>query len=168
MSYHVMLGGVPIVLHAGAPDLSDEEIGGRSVLRLSEGDGVLMQHWKKAAGAISGQGWMPPGLDGLDYSKPLELRTTQVSCIVVESLVLTLTSTPRPDVAPWAFGLVGKQWMKTPCAVVDGVMTITAVPGATLYQGCWMPIYSVFANRPPKTQSSSAGNHGWSISWEEA
>lgn len=168
MSYHIMLGGVPIVLHAGAPDSSDEEIGGKSLMRLSGGDGVMMQHWKKMAGSISGQGWMPPGLDGLDYSQPLELRSNQVNSIVGAGLVHTLTSTPRPDVAPWALAMVGDEWVSASCSVVGGVMTIAAVPGATLYQGCWMPVYTVFASRPPKSQSSAAASHGWTISWEEA
>lgn len=167
MSYHIMLGGVPIVLHAGAPELSEEEIGGSSLLRMSDGAAVNMQHWSRMAGTISGQGWMPPGLDGLDYSQPLELRSTQVNSIVGAGLVHALTSTPRPDVAPWAFALVGDEWVRTSCSVAAGVVTITAVAGATQYQACWMPVYSVFAKRPPKSQSSSTAAHGWSISWEE-
>lgn len=162
---HIMLGGVPIVLHAGAPELSEEPIGGSSVLRMSDGAGVKMQHWERMAGTISGAGWIPPGLDGLDYSKPLELRSTQVNAIHGEELQFRLTGTPRPDVAPWADALVGDQWRRVPSAFADGVLTVTPLAGATLYRACWLPVYSVFANRPPKTQSTA---HGWSIAWEEA
>jgi hypothetical protein len=162
----IMLGGVPIVLHAGAPELSEETIGGSTVLRLSLGDAVKMQHYEKQAGTISGQGWMPPGLDGLDYSQPLELRTKQVSNIVGAGRAFTLTGTPRPDFAPWGQALVGDQWRRTACIYDAETNTaeLDLVPGATLYQACWMPVYSVFASRPPKSQSST---HNWSIAWEE-
>lgn len=162
----IILGGVPIVLHAGAPAESIEAIGGSTVLRMSDGAAIKQQHWERLAGSISAEGWMPPGLSGLDYSGPLELRSTQVQNIVDPGLVFELTSTPRPDIAPWGQALVGDQWVPTACAYADGVATLTAVNGATLYQACWMPVLSVFASRP--TQSQGGGGHGWSISWEEA
>ena len=162
-----MLGGVPIVLHAGAPELSEEAIGGSTVFRMSDGAGVKMQHWERMAGSISGSGWMPPGLDGLDYSQPLELRSTQVNAIHGEGPEFTLTGTPRPDMAPWADALVGDQWIPVPSTFAEGVVTVTPVSGASLYRACWMPVYSVFANKPAKSQSSGTASHGWSIPWEE-
>lgn len=168
MSVPLMLGGIPIVLHAGAPELTEEPIGGDSLLRMWDGSAVKMTVWQRMAGTISGQGWMPPGLDGLDYSAPLELRSTQVSTMQGTVLVYTLPSTPRPDLDPWAFALIGDQWRATECDTVDGVATVTAVAGATAYQVWWMPVYSVFARRPPKAQSSATATHSWSIVWEEA
>lgn len=161
----IMLGGVPIVLHAGAPAQSIERLGGEAVVRLSDGKAVKMTHWGKASGSISGDGWMPPGLDGLDYSQPLELRLTQPDCITGTATTVTLTSTPRPDVAPWALALVGDQWQATPCSVGEGVATLTAVTGAELYALYWMPVYSVFVGKPGKSLSAT---HGWTINWEEA
>ncbi|WP_443191404.1 hypothetical protein [Pseudomonas indica] len=164
----VLLGGVPIELHSGAPDESTQPIGGSTVLRLSDGAAVKMTHWRKAAGTISGTGWMPPALDGLDYSQPLELRTTQVSSISGTATTYTLTSTPRPDDTPWAEALVGDTWVPTASSVTDGVITITPVTGASRYRACWFPVYSVVAEPPQRSQSSSTNAHGWSISWEEA
>jgi hypothetical protein len=162
----ITLGGVPIVLHAGAPTESIEPIGGYSVLRMSDGAGIKQQHWERMSGSISGEGWMPPGLAGLDYSGPLELRSTQVQNMVGAGLAFELTGTPRPDVAPWGHALVGDQWLRTACTYEDGVATLAAVPGATLYQACWMPVFSVFCSRP--AQGQGGGSHSWSISWEEA
>lgn len=162
----ITLGGVPIVLHAGAPTESLEAIGGSLVLRMSDGAGIKQQHWERMSGSISGEGWMPPGLSGLDYSGPLELRSTQVQNMVGAGLVFELTSTPRTDVAPWGHALVGDQWVRTECAFAAGVATLTAVAGASLYQACWMPTFSVFCSRP--AQGQGAGAHSWSISWEEA
>lgn len=163
----IMLGGVPIVLHAGAPTLSEEPIGGESSVRLSGGSLVSMTHWERMAGSISGSGWMPPGLDGLDYSQPLEFRSTKIKSISGAGLSYTLYGTPRPDVAPWGMALVGEDWVITVCVVTDGAATLTAVPGATAYRVCWMPIYSVKAKRPSETQDSGTATHGWSINWEE-
>lgn len=165
----LMLGGIPIEqLYAGPPDLSEETIGGDSLLRMSDGAAVKMTTWGRMAGSISGQGFIPPGLDGLDYSAPLELRSTQVNTMQGTALEYILPGTPRPDVEPWAFAQINKHWLPTPCVTVDGVATVTAVAGASAYQVWWMPVYSVFARRPPKQQSSATASHSWSIAWEEA
>jgi hypothetical protein len=168
MTVPLMLGGIPIVLHAGAPELSEEEIGGSTLLRMSNGAGVKMTRYQKMVGSISGQGWIPPALDGLDYSGPLELRSTQVSSMQSAGLVFTLPTTPRPDQSPWAFALVGDQFVDAAVSTVAGVSTVTAVVGASLYQVWWLPVYSVFATRPPKSQSSGTASHSWSIAWAEA
>lgn len=164
----IMLGGVEIVLHAGAPVETLEPIGGSTVQRMSDGGGIKQQHWERMAGTISGAGWMPPGLDGLDYSGPLELRSTKVQSVSGAALVHTLSSTPRPDVEPWGMALVGSDWVSTACAVEDGEATLTAVAGATLYRTCWLPVISVFANRPSESQNSGVAEHSWSLTWEEA
>ena len=163
----ITLSGVPIVLHAGAPDQSDTPLLGETVLRLSGGAAVKMTHWGKASGTVSGQGWMPPGLDGLDYSQPLELRLTSQECIVGIGRSFRLTSTPRPDYAPWAFALVGSEWQQAVCTWADGLAEVDLVAGATQYMVQWMPVYNVFASKPPKSQSSAAATFGWTITWEE-
>lgn len=160
-------GGIDIVLHAGPPEQSADPLEASTVLRMSGGFGIKMTAWEKAAGTISGQGWMPPGLDGLDYSAPIELRSTQVSTMQGTVLEYTLPDTPRPDVEPWAFALLGDQWQPTPCVTDAGVATVTAVVGAELYQVWWLPVYSVYARRPAKQQSSATGTQSWSINWEE-
>lgn len=160
----IMLGGVPIVLHAGAPEESIGPIGGSTVLRMSDGAGVKMQHWQRSAGSISGSGWMPPGLSGLDYSQPLELRSTKVINHVGAGPEFTPLHTPRQDMPPWAQALIGDQWVRVPSSYADGVLTVPPVLGATLYQACYMPVFSVFADAPSETQGAA---HGWSINWEE-
>ncbi|MCQ4274506.1 hypothetical protein [Stutzerimonas degradans] len=167
MTTPIMLGGIPLELHSGAPVLSEEPIGGETSLRMSDGALVSMTHWERMSGSISGAGWMPPGLHGLDYSQPLELRSTKVQSIAGAGLVHTVRGTPRPDVAPWGQALVGGAWVNTACNLLDGVATLAAVAGATLYRVCWMPVYSVKARRPSETQDSGTASHSWSITWEE-
>lgn len=164
------LGGVPFVLHSGAPELSSDELRGSAITRMSGGLGVQMTHWSgKLTGTIAGQGWMPPGLDGLDYSQPLELLSTQQQSVTGSSNAVALKTEPRPDHAPWALALVNGEWVSTPCAYAAGVATATPVAGATLYSIAWFPRLMVFAT--PVQQSVSTGNlqtpHGWSLTWEE-
>jgi hypothetical protein len=164
---NITLGGLPIVLHAGAPMQSDDPLLGEAVVRMSEGAAVKMTHWAKAAGSISLAGWMPPGLDGLDYSQPLILCLTAQEAMTGAGLVFALTSTPRPDVLPWAQALVGDDWQAAECVTAAGVVTVTAVAGATLYCVQWMPMYSVFASKPPKSTDPSTASFGTQIDWQE-
>lgn len=166
---HLMLGGVPIVLHAGAPDLSAEGVEGASTVRMSQGALVKMTHWTgKARGSISGNGWMPPGLDGLDYSQELELRSTQPETVTTPAYSAALSSEPRPDYAPWALALLGREWVRTACSYTAGVATAAPVPGATLYAFYWLPVYQVFATKPAKGLSTSEAAHSWTLAWEQS
>lgn len=164
----IMLGGVPIVLHAGAPEMASQQLEGSAVVRMSNGAGVKMTHWAgKAAGSISGSGWMPPGLDGLDFSQALELRCTKQESVTTTATTVILGGTPRPDVKPWALALVRGQWIGTACHYSEGVVTITPVPGALLYSVAWLPVYWVFAAKPRSSLSAGSAAHGWTLDWEE-
>lgn len=169
MAATLMLGGVEIPLHAGAPVITDGPVaGGTGRVRLSGGTLVKMERWSKRAGTISAQGWMPPGIGGLDFSQPLELRSTKVRTVGGPGLVYTLPFTPRPDFAPWAFARVDGEWKETPCSTVDGVTTVTELAGADLYQVWAMPVYSVMVEPPDESQDNGTGAHGWSLNWDEA
>lgn len=162
------LGGVPLVLHSGAPELAVEPISATARVRMSLGALVQMTHWTgKASGSITAQGWMPPGLDGLDYTQPLELLSTQQESITGAALVVALKSLPRPDFAPWALALVNGDWVSTPCVLDDDMVTTTPVAGATLYTVSWLPMYLVFASKPSKGVNTGNATHNWSLTWEE-
>ncbi|MFI8479637.1 hypothetical protein ACIGCM_03610 [Pseudomonas sp. NPDC078700] len=163
----LMLGGVPFVLEAGSFDQSSNALGGSGVVRLSLGEGVKMTHWSKASGSISSNdAWMPPGLAGLDYSEPLELRLTKPMSITGTDLEVALKGNSRPDSAPWVLALVSGDWVQTDSTYSAGVVTITPVAGASLYATYWLPMYEVFASEPP--ESMGGGVYGWTINWEEA
>ena len=163
----LMLGGVAVHhLLAGGAAETQEAIGGSTIARLSGGAAVKMTHWQKMAGTISGEGFWPPGLDGLDYSQPLELRSTKVRTHQAASTVITLQGTPRPDQAPWGYAIVGRDLVPTPVSMAGNVATLTAVPGATAYQVCWTPKYTVVTNGPSEGQDGD--QRTWSLAWEEA
>ncbi|MBU1330870.1 MAG: hypothetical protein KJ884_04845 [Gammaproteobacteria bacterium] len=164
----IMLGGVEVVALAGAALETLEPAGGSVLTRMSDGALVKQQHWNKLQGSISGDGWLPPGLDGLDYSQPLELRSTKIQSINGAGLVYELPGLPRPDYPATGLAQVGRIWVSTDCEVVDGVATLAALPGAVAYRVCWLPVFMVFCERPSETQNDLANTHAWSISWLEA
>lgn len=164
---HVTLGGLPIELHSGAPQQQYSAETGWSDVRLSQGALVRMAHWRKETITISGDGWMGAGLDGLDYTQPLELRCTQPKTITTESGQATITGTPRPDVVPWGHALVGNQWVLTPVTLSGSDATCTPVAGATLYRVSWMPLYFVLCQPPAEALDPGAGSVNWSFTARE-
>ena len=163
----VMIGGVPIRLHSGAPMCEYAPIGGVSTRRRSGGALVKMRNWRKTAITVRGSGWMGPGFAGLDFDSPLELRCTQPISLHTASLTGTLPGAFRPDVAPWALAYVGGHWLPAACAMDDNDFTLTAVAGATEYHVRWMPMYTVLCEPPPEAMDSSSAGYDWSISAEE-
>lgn len=163
----VMLGGLPIDLHAGAVDQQYDSEGGVADLRLSDGTLVRQTHWRKEVITLSATGWMGPGLDGLDYSSPLELRCTNPKTVSGASPELTITGTPRPDVPIWAHALVGDRWLATPATLSGDTATCIPVPGASQYRVSWMPMFDVICNPPPSALSASSGEVSWQFTAQQ-
>ena len=165
MSVSLMLGGIAIQPHAGAPEISEYPIGGESSLRLSGGALVSMRHWEKMAGSISATGLVPPALAGLDFSQPLELRSIKAHNLQSTSTSFVLPFAPRPDKAPWAFAVMpDRRFVPVSCTVTGRSGTVTALAGAAYYQLWFMPVYTVKCSRPSESQGSV---HGWQLDWEE-
>lgn len=164
---HITLGGLPIILHAGAPAQSYNQEAGWTDVRLAGGSLVRMAHWSKEVIAISGSGWMGLGFDALDYTQPLELRCTQPKTITGTGLTYTLNSNPRPDVQPWAHALVGRQWVRAGSVANDLAVTVTPVPNAIAYRVSWMPVYVVLARPPAEALDASIAEFSWSFTAQE-
>lgn len=164
----LMIAGVEVLpLHAGPPATTVSPLGGPAIVRLSQGKGVQMTHWSKVAISISGSGFMPPGLLGIDYTQPLELRLTKVESIVGAHLDYVLTSQPRPDREPWAEALVGREWVSTSITRTDLAVSVSPVAGATHYRVCWMPVFTVSGRRPQEDGDDSKNTHSWRFDCEE-
>jgi hypothetical protein len=166
-----MLGGVPIRLHAGLPVQRYAPLGDGPILRRSKGAGVKFSHWtERWAISVSGSGWMGPGLAGLNYRQPLELRCTQQMEVRTTALSTTIPGTVRPDKAPWCLAYTGRDWVPTPVAYNAGtkVATITPLAGALEYQVCWMPVFTVLMGRPERGLDPGANSHDWAFTAEEA
>ncbi|EMO0334717.1 hypothetical protein [Pseudomonas aeruginosa] len=168
---NVMLGGIPIVIHGGAPQCQYQAVdGGVERLRLSGGAAVQMTHWRKTAITISGSGWIGTGMLGLDFDSPLELRCNAslgVSGRTAADRVFTIPGEVRPDAGPWGLALVGREWVRTDVSSAGQVVTVSEIPGAQLYRVEWWPLFHVFASIPPEALDSSNNSRTWQIVAEE-
>ncbi|WMR30538.1 hypothetical protein [Metapseudomonas otitidis] len=174
MSYAtVMLGGVPILPAGGAagsgvPNQTYTREQGRTLLTLSRGRLYNMAHWSREVITLSAAGGLPHGLDGLDFDAVLELRCTHpksVSGVLPTDRQFTLTSTPRPDVAPWGWALRDGVWLLVPATVSGDQVTIQAMPGAELYRAAWMPMFNVICTPPEESMDTS---YGWQLTATES
>ncbi|MCP8465933.1 hypothetical protein NK553_18435 [Pseudomonas sp. ZM23] len=161
----VTLGGIPIPAEAGAPDFSRDPLQGATVVRMSDGAAVKMTHWSgKTSGQLSGSGLVPLGLDGIDYSRPLDLLLTHPRSMAQAAPSFVLPAPCRSDREPWGLALVEGRWRPVPCTRSGLNVDLVIIPGATLYMVQWMPAYRVFADPPQETMGTG---HGWTLNWQE-
>lgn len=163
----LVIGGVPVALHAGAPVEQHSALGGPEIVRLTSGVGVPMTHWSRRAISISGSGFMPPGLAGLDFARPFELLSTKPECIVGPGRQFLMTSAVRDDFSPWGQALVGRNWLDSPVTVAGLNVEVAAVVGATLYRVGWYPKFIVSGRAPQEEGDAGANNHSWRFDCEE-
>lgn len=166
MTYpRIELGGIPLDIRAGEVVETDSPITASVIVRMGLGSGIQLTHWSRAAGSLRGSGgWIPPGLDGLDFSQPLELKLTNPESITGPGPVFTLHSDARADKAPWAYAEVQGEWVPVACVASGRSVSVAVVPGAVRYRVHWMPCYRVFAKKPPRDRSRS---FDWTIEWEQ-
>jgi len=145
-----------------------EPIGGETILRACSGRGIKQMTWRKTRIVTSGGGWVPDGIQSLDFSAQYA-----VGCIVAETIpaVLatrqaTLPTTRRTDTGHTPFGLAqlpGGQTVESAVSIVANVATVTAVSGAVAYQVGYYPLLTCWINRPTK----SGPAYAWELVAEE-
>lgn len=159
MAAPLILGGITVPLHAGAPDVSYAPAGGSTDVTLSGGRMVRMRHWSKTLITISGDGWMATGLDALDWDAEHVLLCPKPRRMATQGASVTLTSDPRPDVPVGAHALVGRSWVPAVATRSGRAVSITPVPGAIQYSVYWYPQFTVLVT-PPGEEYADA------VSWQ--
>lgn len=152
----LILGGIAVPLHAGAPDVRYDYAGGAADVILAGGRPVRMRHWNKRLITIAGSGWMATGLDALDWDAEHELRCPTPLRISGIGTTLTLTADVRPDEPVTAQAMVNGEWRSAAAAVAGRTVTITPVSGATTYTVVWFPVFNVLCEPPPEGYSGAA------------
>lgn len=124
-------------------DQSIEPIGGSSVRRMANGQGFKLTHWAKHRISLSASGWVPVGLNAVDYAGPFEIELPHaVGLNVGEPLPAGWTARS----APWA------------------EKTVTDQSGAT--SRYVYPKMTVMSEGPRQTNGNS-GNPSWELICEE-
>lgn len=172
------LGGIRVPIESVLDfEQGYESIGGTALLRFMSGGAVLQTYWQKLRTTLSGAGWWPPGLDGLDYDAPLTLKCAAPRAIRAAVAAIALPAARRTDagfvpighaVVPGAsVGVSGGDLVPTAVSIAANLATLTPVTGAIGYQITYWPQLIVFAT-PPATQADLPGAaHRWSLTAEE-
>jgi hypothetical protein len=144
--------------------------GGSNLHRKLSGAGAQQTHWNKLATRISGEGWSPAALAGVDWSTSVEILCIQPRAIHSSSNVATLPAARRSDltVNVLAYAVVGGALVSTPVNVVTNTATATTVSGATSYQFYYFPKANFFSRGPVLDLDLEGAVYGWSLEAEEA
>lgn len=172
------LGGVVVPIES-ALDFSQtyEPLGGVARLRMMSGALVQQVGWRKLRTTLSGAGWWPSGLEGLDYDSALSLLCAAPRAILSASNVIALPAARRTDAGYTPIGharlsggataVGGGELVPTPLTIAADVATLTAVAGATGYQVAYWPVLSVLADPPTMEADLPGAAHRWTLTAEE-
>jgi hypothetical protein len=151
------IGTFELPVYAGL-DLTQryEPIGGEGILRAVSGAGIRQRTWSKTRVVTSGGGWVPAGLQALDYDAQHAL-----ACIVPETIAAvfatrqaTLPTARRSDSGHTPYGLAQMPDGATVDASVSlagNVATVDAVSNAVAYQVGYYPLLTCWLLRPQRS-----------------
>lgn len=145
-----------------------EPIGGEVILRAASGRGILQRTWKKTRIVTSGTGWLPSGLQALDFDVP-----HLVACIAAETVPAGVVSRQailpagrRSDAGHHPYGLAqlgNGQTIPSPVSLAGDLATVAEVAGAVGYQVGYYPLINCWLLQPTR----SGPEPRWEIVAEE-
>lgn len=176
------LGGIIVPIHA-IWELSQDysPVGGFTLLRMLDGAGVKQQHWEKIATTVTGSGYIPAGLDSLDYKTPLLMRCATkrgVSSIAPTTILVPQARRTDVDHEVIGFAIVDgndAQWEETPIIGTTPSVArpgfdeidLTAVGGAKAYRINYYPEITVFAEHPVQDGNPHQDDQSWTLTAEQ-
>ncbi len=129
----------------------------------------------KLRGTLSGEGPLPPGLDGLDYTGELLLKSAAQRDIVSTSNIIDIPAARRSDSGYEPFGRAYVDTPRfdtpvlTPVTMSADEATLTSVPGATRYQVVWYPEFMVLVEGGiHKNEDLTGATISWRIGVRQA
>lgn len=146
-----------------------EQIGGETIMRAMTGRGIKQSTWQKTRIITQANGWIPAGLNGLDFDVP-----HQVDCVAELTIPANfgtrqagLPTTRRSDSGhlPWGLAqLEGGHCVVCPVTIIGNVATVAAVPGAEAYMVGYYPSYTCWLSAP---RQGRGADHSWQLVCEE-
>lgn len=167
----LIIAGVEIALETFPASQAYSRVDGGSTLhRMLNGAGSKQTHWDKIATSISGDGWAPAALAGVDWSQAVEISCIAPRAIHSATVNVTLPAGRRSDVTVSVLcrAVVNGELVATPVNVVGNAATATAVSGASSYQFYYYPKLNFYSGGPRENLDLSGAVHSWQIDAEEA
>jgi hypothetical protein len=149
----------------------DEEQASR-ITRHSDGSARKQTAWRgKIKTTLNGSGWIPPGLEALNYSASMEMSCIALKSVTSASNVITLPAARRADAGyePFAIAHVNGGRVDTVInSLVANVATVEDVNAATHYTVFYYPKITVFASVPQQRHDVMTDTYTWSLEAREA
>lgn len=163
------IAGIEISMHEFPARQTYRDLGGLAFHRMANGAAISQQHWRKLGIGISGDGWAPPALLGVDWSAPVVVSCIAPRSVASATINATLPAARRSDAAPYAMALVSGKLVPTPMSLVGAAATATAVSGASGYRFFYYPELTCYAlNGVEESMDAVSASFSWSIDAEEA
>lgn len=165
------LGGLVVPITAALSlDQAISSVGGRSALRFANGSSLRQQVWQKLRVSLNGQGWVPLGLDALDFEATMTFKAGVPHALRSNGAVVTLPSARREDsgYAPFARAHLPDGEVAAPVSLVGNVATCDAVAGAISYTVSYYPQLTVWADPPEQQFNRASASASWTIILEQA
>ncbi|MFI4938431.1 MAG: hypothetical protein ACHQJ6_07990 [Candidatus Berkiellales bacterium] len=117
---------------------------------MQSGKTVKQTHFKRLRTTLSGQGWVPAGLDGLDYSEPLLLKCAVPRSIFSRGYHIAIPSNRRSDSGfePKAYAILVGKLVEIPHKIQADLLIIEGLTEAAFYQIQYYPEIMVYAEVP--------------------
>lgn len=143
-------------------------LGGETLRRKLDGTAAKQSHWRKLSVTITGEGWMPPALAGVDWTASVE-----ISCITPRAMnsatnSVVLPTARRTDVDCVAYAIIDGEAVSTPCTISTHTATATTVASADAYQFYYYPKLNFYSAGPTESVDRSTGTYTWTLEAEEA
>jgi hypothetical protein len=162
---------VPLTAALGLQENWDMVDGGVARHRMMNGAGYIQTAWRKLAVSISGDGWSPLGLQGLDYTAPMPLKCGLPRAVRSQSAAIALPLGRRTDAGYEPFArahLADGREIDTGISIAAHVATLAPIAGAVSYAVWYWPELVVIASEPQETFDQGGAIASWSINCEEA
>jgi hypothetical protein len=165
------IGSVKIPIAAGLR-MNQRYSVANSVARMRTVSGGMIQHyvWERLITTISGDGGIPVGLAGLDYSQQMTVKSCVPRSLYSSGLSVAVPDNRRMDVPVVSFAILssnGRAVGKTNVSVTNHVATITAVSGALYYNTWYWPEFTAVVSPPEEQVDRTGWSFNWSITAEE-
>lgn len=145
-----------------------DPIGPESIRRAVTGRAIKQMTWEKTRITTSASGWVPSGLQSLDFRAQHLLK-----CIRSESIPAGVASRQatlpagkyRTDAGhePWGLAqMPSGDAVRCSVSLAGDVATASVVPSAVAYQIAFFPQFMVYLTRPPRDE------YNWELVAEEA
>lgn len=165
------IGGLVIPITAAFSLRQQIEVaGGRAALRFANGASLRQVAWEKLRATLSGDGWVPLGIEALDFGSTMNLKCGLPAARRNASGVITLPAARRTDTGytPYARAHLPTGDVETAVVLAGNVATCTTVSGAVSYTVSYYPELTVWADPPAQNFDGAGAATSWELILEQA